>query len=188
MKSRDRFDSLIQYHARGLPYHWLWVKAQVSVESAFKPQAVSSAGAQGLLQLMPATDLEIDGVLDGFEIEGNLDNGIRYLLDQYEHLAEIPNPFSRLRCALASYNGGRGYINAALALGRKQEGQPGNYKKWVAAGKPAGRWQTWPTVAANLQKAKVRGRKPDHQQMTDYVERITAMFIAYATEAIGGTP
>ena len=184
MNAEDRFDSLIRYHCqkRDLPFHWLWVKAQAGVESAFNPKAVSPVGAKGLLQLMPGTDMEIDGDLDAFDIEGNLDNGIRYLMQQYERLGEIPDKVTRIRCALASYNGGRGYVNAALARGRKQEGQPKEYQAWLKAGSPQGRWQTWPVIAANLPKAKVKGRHPDAQQMIDYVNRITTKFIQYEEE------
>jgi len=183
MNAEDRYDSLIRYHCQelGLPFNWIWVKAQAGVESSFNPKAVSPVGAKGLLQLMPGTDMEIDGDLDAFDIEGNLDNGIRYLKDQYRHLSEIPDHLTRIRCALASYNGGRGYVNAALAMGRKAEGQPKDYQAWIAAGQPHGRWQTWPVIAANLPKVKVKGRRPDAQQMLEYVDRITTRFIEYAT-------
>lgn len=184
----DRFDSLIRFHCQniGLPFPWLWIKAQVAVESKFKPLAESPVGAKGLLQLMPETDLEIDGDVDAFEIEGNLDNGIRYLLQQYDHLAEIPDKVTRIRCAFAAYNGGRGYVNAALALGRQREGQPKDYNAWRAAGSPFGRWQTWPVIADNLGRVKVNGRRPDWQQMLEYVDRITVKFIEYANELLGG--
>lgn len=183
MNAADRFDSLIRYHCHkvGLPFHWLWVKVQAGVESNFNPKAVSPVGAKGLLQLMPGTDMEIDDDLDAFDIEGNLDNGIRYLKDQYEKLSEIPDHFTRIRCALASYNGGRGYVNAALALGRKAEGQPKDYQAWRDAGSRTGRWQTWPVIAINLTKIKLKGRQPDWQQMLEYVDRITTRFIEYET-------
>ena len=146
MQAEDRFDSLIRFHCQRLSFpDWLIVKAQVAVESGFRPQAKSPAGAQGLLQLMPQTDMEIDNDLDAFDIEGNLDNGIRYLKEQFDRLAEIPDEYTRIRCALAAYNGGRGYVNAALALGRKQEGQPKDFQEWRKAGSPAaGCLLTWP--------------------------------------------
>ena len=54
------------------------VVAVVSVESAFRPGAVSPKGAQGLMQLMPRT-AESLGVEDAFDPAQNLDGGTRHL-------------------------------------------------------------------------------------------------------------
>lgn len=73
--------------------------AVARVESAFNPRAVSPVGAQGLLQLMPAT-AERFGVDDAFDPAQNVAGGARYLdwlLDRYE---------DRLDLALAGYNAG----------------------------------------------------------------------------------
>lgn len=99
MEADGCYDSLKHYHCRriGLPFHWLWVKAQVAVESGFKPKAASPVSAKGRLQLMPAIDIEADGDLDALEIEGNLGKGIWCLKDQYDLLSEIPHKFTRIR-------------------------------------------------------------------------------------------
>src|SRR3972149_3195369 len=55
-----------------------WISAQVYTESLGDPRAVSHVGAQGLLQLMPSTALEI-GVLDPFDPRSNLTGGVTYL-------------------------------------------------------------------------------------------------------------
>ncbi len=52
--------------------------------------------------------------------EKNLRAGIAYLYRQYYRFPEIPDPVERVKFALASYNGGRGYINAALSLARSR--------------------------------------------------------------------
>ncbi len=172
----DRFDSLIAYHCARLktPWDWRLTKAQIGVESAFKPDAVSRVGAQGLLQLMPATDRALDGDIDGFAIEGNLDNGIRYLMDQYDRLDEIPDTGDRLKMALAAYNGGRGYVNAALKVAYEAEHRkPMNYVTL----KPGG-WSTWPAVARGLADVRcvVGGRRPDWRQILDYVDRVWSAY------------
>jgi len=79
------------------------VWAVVSVESAFQPRAVSPKGAQGLMQLMPATAREL-GVADSLDPAQNLDGGTRHLralLEQYK---------GDLKLALAAYNAGAGAV------------------------------------------------------------------------------
>jgi len=72
--------------------------ALVLVESAYRPDAVSPAGAAGLTQLMPATAAEL-GVTDPFDIEQNLSGGADYLARQLLR-------FGDLKLALAAYNAG----------------------------------------------------------------------------------
>jgi soluble lytic murein transglycosylase-like protein len=79
------------------------VMAVVSVESAFRPQAVSPKGAQGLMQLMPGTARSL-GVEDPLDPAQNLDGGARHL----GQLIELYN--GDLVRALAAYNAGQGAV------------------------------------------------------------------------------
>ena len=75
------------------------IKAVALVESGFNPHAVSHAGAQGLMQLMPATARDY-GVRDPFDPLTNLQAGARHLrklLDRFD---------GNLALALAAYNAG----------------------------------------------------------------------------------
>jgi hypothetical protein len=79
------------------------VQAVVAVESGFRPDAVSPKGAQGLMQLMPATARSL-GVMDSFDPASNLDGGTRYLR------ALIQRYDGDLKRALAAYNAGEGAV------------------------------------------------------------------------------
>jgi soluble lytic murein transglycosylase-like protein len=83
------------------------VQAIIAVESNYNPQAVSRAGAQGLMQLMPHTAARYR-VTNPFDPSANVEGGIRYLKDL---LRLFPGD---LRRVLAAYNAGE---NAVLQYG-----------------------------------------------------------------------
>lgn len=72
--------------------------ALVTVESAYRPNAVSPAGAVGLTQLMPPTARAL-GVADRFDPSANLSAGAAYLARQLLRFGDV-------RLALAAYNAG----------------------------------------------------------------------------------
>ena len=74
------------------------VMAVIDVESGFNAAAVSSAGAQGLMQIMPETGRDLD-LADPFDPSENIDAGIRYL--RY-----LLDTFPDRRLAVAAYNAG----------------------------------------------------------------------------------
>lgn len=78
--------------------------AVVAVESSYRPNAISPAGAGGLTQLMPATAIAM-GVRDRFDPSDNLLGGAAFLAQQMVR-------FGDLRLALAAYNAGPARVAA----------------------------------------------------------------------------
>lgn len=79
------------------------IKAVISVESDFDPQAVSAKGARGLMQLMPltASELGVERIHDPWE---NVEGGARFLRYQLDRFKGDE------RLALAAYNAGDGAV------------------------------------------------------------------------------
>jgi hypothetical protein len=92
------FDRLIVRTAHSYDVDPALVKAVVATESNFEPRAVSRVGAQGLMQLMPATALAM-GVRRPFAPRENIRGGVRYL-------RKLLDRFDDLDHALAAYNAG----------------------------------------------------------------------------------
>lgn len=78
------------------------VESVIAVESAFDPGALSVKGAQGLMQLMPATAARF-AVTDVWDPAQNIRGGTRYL-------RLLLDEFGDLRLALAAYNAGEGAV------------------------------------------------------------------------------
>lgn len=79
------------------------VKAVIKAESDFDPMAISSAGAVGLMQLMPKTAEQLN-VFDPFNPEENIEAGVRYL-------SYLLNSFKGdLKMSLAAYNAGENLV------------------------------------------------------------------------------
>lgn len=95
----SQYQQLIATAARTYRLDPALIRAVIHAESAFKPKALSKTGAQGLMQLMPATANEL-GVRDAFHPEQNILGGSRYL-------AQLLKRFNGdIALACAAYNAG----------------------------------------------------------------------------------
>lgn len=100
---KSRFDPVIFQLAKSHRLEPALVKAVVHVESAFRPRVRSPAGAQGLMQLMPATAKRF-GVRNPFHPPENILGGVRYLRWLYNHFN------GNVAHVLAGYNAGENAV------------------------------------------------------------------------------
>lgn len=96
--ARFDYDGLIGEVAREQQLPPALVKAVIAAESAFDHNAVSRAGAQGLMQLMPTTAAYL-GVAEPFEPTQNIRGGVTYLRSLVDRYGDLSR-------ALAAYNAG----------------------------------------------------------------------------------
>ncbi len=99
----NKFDQIIINAANKHKIDPALIKAVLKAESNFNHQAVSPVGAQGLMQLMPATASQLQ-VEDVFHPEKNIEGGARYL----RYLLNLYG--GNLTLALAAYNAGEGAV------------------------------------------------------------------------------
>lgn len=112
------YDSLIRVAADRYNFDWRLIAAQMYQESQFDPQAISSAGAEGLMQLMPGTAVDL-GVNEPKNPVESIDAGVRYmkqLRDKFEKdlLLDEKTWFS-----LAAYNAGYKRVKHARRIADK---------------------------------------------------------------------
>ena len=110
------FASTIDTAARKFSVDPALVRAVIHAESAFRPQAQSNKGAQGLMQLMPATAADM-GVVNALSPEDNIHGGVRYLamlLKQHSGNTTL---------ATAAYNAGPGAVRRHKGIPPYEETQ-----------------------------------------------------------------
>jgi len=113
--SPSDFDDLIVETCARYDVDPALVKGLIKAESNFDADAVSPAGAKGLMQLMDATAASL-GVTNSFDPVQNIEAGVRYLDAMLER-------YDAVQLALAAYNAGPGAVDRAGGVPAIQETQ-----------------------------------------------------------------
>lgn len=117
------FDEYIKAYSELVEWDWRLLTSLIYQESRFKVNAVSWAGAFGIMQLMPATARQY-GIIPESPPKDQIRAGIQYIkwLDNYYE--DIQDPAERIKFVLAAYNVGQGHVNDARNLARKNGVDP----------------------------------------------------------------
>ena len=124
----SRYDHLFMRYSGMARMDWRLMAAQCYQESCFDPNAKSWAGACGLMQIMPSTAAHLGLPMSAIhDAEANVAAAARYMAELQGHFQDVGDPGQRVLFALAAYNGGFHHIRDAMALARKNGGNPQNW-------------------------------------------------------------
>jgi len=101
---KSQYDALIVNTALKYGLEPSFIKAVIHIESAFDRYAISSAGAMGLMQLMPATAAIYQLEQNQFDAKRNIEAGVQHikeLMARYDNDKDL---------SLAAYNAGEGAV------------------------------------------------------------------------------
>ncbi|NDW11514.1 lytic transglycosylase F [Bacteroides sp. 214] len=114
------YDTFFKQYAQEINWDWRLLAALAYTESNFDPDVVSWAGAQGLMQLMPATARAMGVPGDKMnDPEESIKGAVKYIKSVNRSLGMITDNNERIKFVLAAYNGGLGHIYDAMALAEK---------------------------------------------------------------------
>ncbi len=172
MAGLSPYDHLFKKYAESTKLDWRLLAAQAYQESRFDPEALSWAGAVGVMQVMPETaeDLGIRGDLT--DPATSIEAGARYLrwlVDLFQ--SDDLDHGEQLRFALGAYNAGRGHVLDGRRIAS-------------SLGKDPDRWFD------NVEEAMLLLKKPEYSsvarfgycrgdQPRNYVRDITDRYLSY---------
>lgn len=125
------YDAFFRKYAPNCGWDWRLLAAQSYQESMFNPNAISFAGACGLMQIMPSTartlGMPINKIMDP---ETNIKTAVQLIKVLDKQLSDIPGKNNRMKFILASYNGGINHIRDAQRLAKAAKET--RYNDWEA--------------------------------------------------------
>jgi membrane-bound lytic murein transglycosylase F len=113
----SQYDNYIKTNAELIDWDWRLIASIIYQESRFKNEASAWSGAEGLMQMMPATAEDM-GVKDRLNPEENIKGGVTYLKQLYDAYSDITDREQRIKFTLASYNCGYFHVKDAQQLAK----------------------------------------------------------------------
>ena len=164
------YDDLVQKYSEKYGFDWRFITAQIFQESKFDPNAISSAGAIGLMQIMPSTGKHL-GFSHIKEPSNNIHAGTKYMKWLYNKFESDLSPVDHIWFTLAAYNAGLGHVLDARRLA-KQLGL--NKNKWFGHVEKAMLLLSRNQYAKKSRYGYVRGSEP-----VKYVKSIKRIYTTY---------
>ena len=116
------YDEHFKANADATGWDWHLIAALCYEESGFDPNAISGAGARGLMQITPATAEKYD-VKEYLAPRENIQLGCKVIATLNEDFKDIPGK-ERIKYVIAAYNGGTAHVRDAMALAQKNGKNP----------------------------------------------------------------
>ena len=168
----SEYDDVIKIHADKIGWDWRLLAALIYQESRFNPEAQSWAGAEGLMQVMPAT-AESLGIQNTSDPNESIRGGTDYLHMLYGRFTDIPDSTNRLKFTMAAYNCGFGHITDAQRLAEENNLDPGIWSDHVEDMIIA------LSLPRNYNKPMIKHGYVRGKEVANYVEQIFERYARY---------
>jgi membrane-bound lytic murein transglycosylase F len=165
----SHYAGVIAKYAGEAGLDWRLVAALIFEESSFEEKAVSTAGAKGLMQLMPWIPAEV-GVANVSAPEANIQAGILYLQRLSDQFSDA-HAKDRLAMVLAAYMLGPGHVVDAQDMARELGLDPQSWERGLE--------QTLPLLEDERFNGHCRLGAAHGRQAVDYVNRILDRYDTY---------
>ena len=121
------YDDMIKAESQKIGWDWRLLASLICTESRFRPQARSTSGAMGLMQLKADAFTHLN-LRPSYSPQQNISAGVQYIkwLDDL-FKADVINLDERVKFVLASYNIGHGHVTDARKLAEKYGKDPNRW-------------------------------------------------------------
>jgi membrane-bound lytic murein transglycosylase F len=173
------YGSTIKRYSRQYGFDWRLVLAVIRVESSFRHSAESHRGAEGLMQVMPHTQLEIARKLAIEDIahpKNNIRAGVYYMYKMYRMFDGVDES-NRIRLTIAAYNAGPGRVFDAQKVARYLDDEPMNWQS-VKDAMPL-LSERFRTLHQNVWQAQKLKPFNNYGETISHVEKVMACYDEY---------
>lgn len=166
------FDRLLKKYSRQIGWDWRLLASLVYQESQFQNHLVSSKGAIGLMQLMPATAKQYGINMRSTDAE-QIAAGIKYIKSLYRSLPEEIPEDQQVYFVLAAYNIGLGHVLDARRLAAKYGANPNLWQNNVET------YLRLKSQPEYYRDSVCRNGYANGRQATDFVRKIKTRYRHY---------